>query len=74
MSKSIDYIENESFVVVNPDCPVISKENALIAIDLAGKEIKDKAIEAYKKACTCIGCNHCDDCDSVREFIQYLNS
>ena len=71
MSKSIDYIENESFVVVNPDCPVISKENALIAIDLAGKEIKDKAIEAYKKACTCIGCNHCDDCDSVREFIQY---
>ena len=37
-------------------------------------EIKEKAIEAYKKACTCIGCHHCDDCDSVREFISFLNS
>lgn len=74
MSKSIEYIESESFVVVNPDYPVISKENALIAIDLAEKDIKGKAVEAYKKACTCIGCNHCDDCDSVREFIELLNS
>lgn len=36
--------------------------------------MQQKAIKAFKKACTCIGCNHCDDCDSVREFIQFLNS
>lgn len=40
----------------------------------AEKDYKEKAIESYKKACTCIGCNHCDDCDSVREFIDFLNS
>ena len=35
------------------------------AREKARQEIKKKAIEA---------CNHCDDCDSVREFIQFLNS
>lgn len=40
----------------------------------AETDTKQKAIEAYKKACTCIGCNHCDDCDSVREFTNFLNS
>lgn len=38
------------------------------------EEMTKKAIDAYKKACTCIGCNHCDDCDSVREFTNFLNS
>lgn len=58
MSKSIDFIENESFVVVNPDYPVILKENALIAVDIADKEAKDKAIEVYKNSCSYspIGC------------------
>lgn len=42
--------------------------------ELAVNETKKKAIEAYKKACTCIGCHHCDDCDSVREFTDLLNS
>lgn len=35
---------------------------------------KEKAIEAYKNDCKYIGCNHCDDCNSVRKFIQSLNS
>ena len=44
------------------------------AVQMAEIELEKKAVEAYKKACTCIGCSHCDDCDSVREFIQFLNS
>ncbi|MCP3894023.1 MAG: hypothetical protein GY706_05260 [Bacteroides sp.] len=82
MSKSIDYIESESFVVVNPDYPVISKENALIAVEMAEREIKQKAIIA---ACNfCInsggGCghidrntDHCFQCDQLTEFINEFN-
>ena len=47
---------------------------SIIAVQMAEIELEKKAVEAYKKACTCIGCSHCDDCDSVREFIQFLNS
>ena len=43
-------------------------------VQMAEIELEKKAVEAYKKAYTCIGCSHCDDCDSVREFIQFLNS
>ena len=45
MNKSEEYIENESFVVVNPDYPVISKENALKAVDMAREEGANSLIE-----------------------------
>ncbi|MEL5895894.1 hypothetical protein AAE250_20655 [Bacteroides sp. GD17] len=45
MNKSEEYIENESFVVVNPDYPVISKENALKAVDMAREEGANNLIE-----------------------------
>lgn len=45
MNKSEEYIENESFVVVNPDYPVISKENALKAVDMAREEGANRLIE-----------------------------
>lgn len=46
--KAEQYINQESFVVVNPDYPVISKENALKAVEMAREEIKEKALEAVK--------------------------
>jgi hypothetical protein len=48
--KAKEYIEAESFVINNPDCPVISKEDALKAIEMAVKETKEKAVEAFKYA------------------------
>lgn len=48
MSKSIDYIESESFVVANPDYPVISKENALIAVEISKQETKEKCQTAFR--------------------------
>lgn len=45
MNKSKEYIKSESFVVVNPDYPVIAKENALKALAMAEEEMKRKAIE-----------------------------
>lgn len=38
MSKSKEYIESESFVVVNPNFPVIAKENAFKAVAMAQEE------------------------------------
>lgn len=46
-----EYIENECFVVVNPDYPVISKENALKAVEISANEERQRAIEAYKQCC-----------------------
>ena len=45
MSKSEEYIEIKSFVVVNPNFPVITKESALKAVAMAEEEMKRKAIE-----------------------------
>ena len=45
MSKSKEYIESESFVVVNPNFPVIAKENAFKAVAMAQEKMKRKAIE-----------------------------
>ena len=45
MSKSEEYIEIKSFVVVNPNFPVIAKENAFKAVAMAQEEMKRKAIE-----------------------------
>lgn len=45
--KAIQYIEDESFVVVNPDYPVVSKENALKAVEMAENEVKEKAIVIF---------------------------
>ena len=39
MSKSKEYIESESFVVVNPNFPVIAKENAFKAVAMAQEEM-----------------------------------
>ena len=45
MNKSKEYIKSESFVVVNPNFPVITKESALKAVTMAEEEMKRKAIE-----------------------------
>ena len=45
MNKSKEYIKSESFVVVNPNFPVITKESALKAVTTAEEEMKRKAIE-----------------------------
>ena len=45
MNKSKEYIKSENFVVVNPDYPVIAKEDALKALAMAEEEMKRKAIE-----------------------------
>ena len=45
MSKSEEYIEIKSFVVVNPNFPVITKESALKAVAMAEEEMKRKAIQ-----------------------------
>ena len=45
MSESEEYIEIKSFVVVNPNFPVITKESALKAVAMAEEEMKRKAIE-----------------------------
>lgn len=42
MSKSEEYIEIKSFVVVNPNFPVITKESALKAVAMAEEEMKRK--------------------------------
>lgn len=70
MNKSEEYIENESFIVVNPDYPVISKENALIAVKMAREEgvefMKYKAMEAFKDTCPTRG--------ALKDFVNELNS
>lgn len=43
-----EFIKQESFVVVNPDYPVVSAKDARIAIKKARNEEKEKAIEAIK--------------------------
>jgi hypothetical protein len=48
--KAKEYIEAESFVINNPDYQVVSKEDALKAIEMASKETKEKAVEAFKYA------------------------
>lgn len=81
MNKSIDYIENESFVIVNPDYPVISKENAIKAVEIAEEEVRKKALQAYcldsclvhdvndiEKILSC--CN--EECPIVSKFIKNL--
>lgn len=39
-----EFIKQESFVVVNPDYPVISVENALEAVEM----VRAQAIEAFR--------------------------
>ncbi len=48
MSESIEYIESESFVVGNQNCPVVTKETALIAIDMEREETKKKCKTAFR--------------------------
>ncbi|GAE83354.1 hypothetical protein [Bacteroides reticulotermitis] len=39
-----EFIEQESFVVVNPDYPVISVEKAWEAIDMERRNVKEEAV------------------------------
>ncbi|MFV0587502.1 hypothetical protein [Bacteroides reticulotermitis] len=41
------FIEKESFVVVNPNYPVISVEKALEAVEMVREKMEEKAIEAF---------------------------
>ena len=45
--KAKEFIEEQSFVINNPDCQIVSKEDALKAIGMAVKETKEKAVEAF---------------------------
>lgn len=71
-----EYIENECFVVVNPDYPVISKENTLKAVEISVYEERQKAIVAHWKCCPNLSkdndrmCNHQTDCN---QKCQYMN-
>lgn len=72
MSKSKEYIESESFVVVNPNFPVIAKENAFKAVAMAQEEMKRKAIETLSSVLE--NWIHGGDADCIiAEFEERLN-
>ena len=69
MSKSEEYIEIKSFVVVNP---VITKESALKAVAMAEEEMKRKAIEVLSSVLD--NWVHGGDADCIiAEFEERLN-
>lgn len=75
--KAEKHIENESFIVVNPDYPVISKENALKAVEIAEKEMKEKAIKAFCFAydfCYIENVDDCMGCDARHIFMNHLQT
>ena len=45
-----EFIRQECFVVVNPDYPVVSTNDAIIAIKMARNEERERAIEAISIA------------------------
>lgn len=72
MSKSEEYIEIKSFVVVNPNFPVITKESALKAVAMAEEEMKRKAIEVLSSVLD--NWVHGGDTDCIiAEFEERLN-
>lgn len=72
MSKSEEYIEIKSFVVVNPNFPVITKESALKAVAMAEEEMKRKAIEVLSSVLD--NWVHGGDADCIiAEFEERLN-
>lgn len=72
MSKSEEYIEIKSFVVVNPNFPVITKESALKAVAMAEEEMKRKAIEVLSSVLD--NWVHGGDADCIiAEFEEKLN-
>ena len=81
MSKAIDYIEEESFVIGNPEYPVISKEDAIVAVRLAETEMKERAIKAACLRCVSHGnCGHIDmeeryflECDELMYYRLVIN-
>ena len=67
-----EYIESESFVVVNPNFPVITKESALKAVAMAEEEMKRKAIETLSSVLE--NWVHGGDVDCIiAEFEEKLN-
>ena len=73
MSKTKKYIESESFVVVNPDFPVIAKEDAFKAGAMAEEEMKRKAIEVLFSVLD--NWVHGGDADCIiAEFEEKLNN
>ena len=72
MSKSEEYIEIKSFVVVNPNFPVITKKSALKAVAMAEEEMKRKAIEVLSSVLD--NWVHGGDADCIiAEFEERLN-
>lgn len=43
------FIEQESFVVVNPNYPVISVEKAWEAVEMERRNVKEEAVRAFTK-------------------------
>lgn len=67
-----EYIEIKSFVVVNPNFPVITKESALKAVAMAEEEMKRKAIEVLSSVLD--NWMHGGDADCIiAEFEERLN-
>ena len=72
MNKSKEYIKSESFVVVNPNFPVITKESALKAVAMAEEEMQRKAIEVLSSVLD--NRVHGGDADCIiAEFEERLN-
>ena len=71
-NKSREYIKRENFVVVNPDYPVIAKEDALNAIALAEEAMKRTAIDVLSSVLD--NWVHGGDADCIiAEFGERLN-
>lgn len=67
-----EYIEIKSFVVVNPNFPVITKKSALKAVAMAEEEMKRKAIEVLSSVLD--NWVHGGDADCIiAEFEERLN-
>lgn len=72
MNKSKEYIKSESFVVVNPDYPVVVQEDAFKAVAMAQEEMKQKAIETLSSVLD--NWVHGGDADCIiAEFEEKLN-
>lgn len=83
MSKATDFINNKCYQLGNPVEPLIFKADALEAISIASKEIKERAVKVYRQLCPCFQRGKCKHyphnqkqgsqiCDMECDRISYL--
>lgn len=66
-----EFIEQESFVIRNPDYPVTWKKDALKAIEMSREETKQKAIEAFTDVFKeVLGACYQSDIDMFKEKLE----